>query len=111
VKGYIARAMRAGLSKEGEPSLLGGTDCGNVVLQRGVDLQRGVSTMEMDNYVGLVDIASIDVAHDPVVDDVLQHPATYDTDGVTPLTYNTFKLDRLVHDNGVVRQFIVVARP
>ena len=106
----MARAMRAGLTKEGEPSLLRGTPCGNVVLQRQVDLQRGVSTMETDNYVGLVDIASIDAAYAPKVNDLLAHPATYDTDGVTPLTYSNFKLDRLIHDNGVVRQFIVVAR-
>jgi hypothetical protein len=95
----IARAMGAGLALIGEPSLLRGAPCGAALVLRGVELQRGVATTELDNYVGLVDVATIDVRFDPKVDDLFEHPSE-----------GRFKLDRLVHDDGFIRQFIVVAR-
>jgi hypothetical protein len=97
-QGFVARAMQAGLAKIGEPSLLRGVTCGNATLNRGVELQRGTSQTEDDNYVGVHDIASINAAFDPAVGDNFDHP-----DGL-------FKLDRKVSDNGFTRQFIVVAR-
>lgn len=57
-----------------------------------------VGSTEADNYVGVYDVASIDVAFNPRTGDPFDHP-----DG-------QFTLDRLVHDNGVIRQFIVVER-
>jgi hypothetical protein len=93
---FQARAMRAGLSKVGEPSLLGGISCGNVVIERGVVLETGAPGAAGDNYVGRYDTALIDVAYNPVVGAALAHP-----DG-------NYTLDRLVGDNGVTRSFIVV---
>ncbi len=90
--------MRAGLAKIGEPSLLRGVTCGNAALNRGVELQRAVSSTEADNYVGIHDIVTIDTIYSPAVDDEFDHP-----DGA-------FRLDRMVADNGVTRQFIVVER-
>ena len=98
MKGYVARAMRAGLSKVGEPSLLRGVSCGNASLSRGVDVTRMVGSTEADNYVGVYDVASISAQYAPRKGDAFDHP-----DG-------QFTLDRLVHDNGAVRQFIVVER-
>lgn len=95
-KAYVARAMRAGLSKEGEPSLLRGVSCGNVAIQRQVEVEVGSADRAYDNYVGRFDVVLIDVQYAPKVGDLLEHP-----DG-------NFTLDRLVRDNGVTAQFIVV---
>ena len=96
MKGYVARAMKAGLAREGEPALLAGAACGNVVVQRSVQAEPGMLGRADDNYVARFDLALIDAEFDPRVGQVLVHP-----DG-------TFRLDRLVDDNGVVRRFIVV---
>lgn len=87
--------MRGGLAKVGEPSLLDGSPCGNVSLQRSVELATGSDSTAADNYVGQFDVVTIDSRFEPQVGALLQHP-----DG-------EFKLDKLVHDNGAVRQFIV----
>lgn len=62
-------------------------------------MEVGSADRSEDNYIGRFDLALIDVAYAPAVGDELQHP-----DG-------TFYLDRLVRDNGVTRQFIVVPKP
>ena len=98
MKGDTARAMRAGLSKVGEPSSLRGSPCGNAVLNRSVNVARMFPSTEADNYVGLYDVASISTEFSPTRGDHFDHP-----DGA-------FVLDRLVHDNGAIRQYIVVAR-
>lgn len=98
MKGYTARAMRAGLSKVGEPSSLRGLPCGNAVLSRSVNVARMFPSTEADNYGGLYDVASISTEFSPTRGDHFDHP-----DGA-------FVLDRLVHDNGAIRQYIVVAR-
>ncbi len=93
----MARLARLGLSVVGEPSTLSGVACGNVNLQRGVELERGLSSMAEDNYVARVDVATIDTVHAPAVGQTLVHPE------------GSFVLDRLLADNGATRQFIVVA--
>ena len=95
--GFVARAMRKGLTLAGEPSSLRGSPCGNVHLELNVDLYAGIGDNANDNHVVRYHVASIDVAYAPKVGDVLVHP-----DG-------TFKLDRMIDDHGVVRQFRVVA--
>jgi hypothetical protein len=97
--GYIARALAKGLAKLGEPSLLDGLDCGNVNLQRDVEVFAGIGDTADDNPVVRRDVVTIDCQFNPRVGQVLVHP-----DG-------TFKLDRLVQDNRYTRQFIVVAQP
>ena len=94
--GYIARALAKGLAKLGEPSLLGGVDCGNVNLQRDVIEYAGIGDTANDNPVVRQDVVSIEVQFNPQVGQVLVHP-----DG-------TFKLDRLIRDNRYTRQFVVV---
>lgn len=93
---YVARAMAKGLSLLGEPSLLNGASCGKVNLQRNVDLFAGIGDTADDNPTIRYDVASVGVPYAPKVGDLLAHP-----DG-------TFRLDRLVDDNGHVRRFIVV---
>lgn len=97
MKGYVARAMQAGLAKEGEPSLLDGVECGNVALQRDVVLETGIASMSGDEYTGVYDVVTIDSRYAPKVRQVLIHP-----DG-------SFILDRRIRDNGVTQQFIVAA--
>jgi hypothetical protein len=99
VLGYVARAMRTGRAKLGEPSFLDGVDCGNAAVLHQVRLDAGLLNMSEDNYVAHVDTALIDVVYDPHVDQILVHP-----DG-------RYKLDRLIHDNGVNRQFLIVSVP
>lgn len=88
--------MRAGLAKIGEPALLRGEPCGRVNIQHNVEVVTGNRMTEDDNFAGLFTVATLDVQYVPVVGDQLIHP-----DG-------EFKLDRLIHDNGVTRQYIVV---
>lgn len=94
--GYQARAMRRGLAKLGEASLLDGVDCGSVNLQRDTVLFAGIGDDANDNHVVRYDLAAISTEHDPHVGQTLVHP-----DG-------TFRLDRLVDDNRFVRRFILV---
>ncbi len=94
---YQARAMLRGLAKLGEPSLLAGVDCGNVALERNVDLFAGIGDTANDNHVVRYTVASIAGSYLPKVGQTLTHP-----DG-------SFVLDRLTSDNGIVRRFIVVA--
>ena len=91
--------MRIGLAREGEPSLLAGVNCGNAVIQRHVNVDKGVMGMSEDNFVASYDMALIDAKYNPRVGQVLEHP-----DG-------RWRLDRLFDDNGVTRRFIVVAAP
>lgn len=112
---YKARAMLAGLAVHGEPSLLAGTPCGPALLQRDVDLFAGIGDTANDNHVVRYDIASV-AAKPEYVDTLLGASC-----GTTPSTYNpkvgqvlthldgTYRFDRLLRDNGVVRKFIVVA--
>lgn len=106
--------MLAGLVVHGEPSLLAGTPCGHVLLQRDVDLFAGIGDTANDNHVVRFDVASM-AARPEHVDMLLGESC-----GVTPSTYSpkvgqelqhpdgTFRLDRLLRDNGFVRKFIVV---
>lgn len=96
--GYMARAVRAGLAKHGEPALLRGVSCGNAPLIRQADIYAGIGDTADDNPVVRFDITTIDVQYNPAVGDTFDHP-----DG-------DFKLDRLVVDNGYTRTFIVVPR-
>lgn len=94
--GAISRAMKAGLAKVGEPSLLRGVPAGKVSIQHGVQIVIGNRSTEDDNFVGVFTVASIDSIYAPATGDLLEHP-----DG-------NFYLDRLHHDNGAVQQFILV---
>jgi hypothetical protein len=91
--------MRAGLARTGEPSTLEGVAAGLVAVQHQVTLDAGMLSTSDDNFVARVDIALIDTQYSPRVGQVLVHP-----DG-------QYTLDRLVHDNGVTRQFIIVSTP
>lgn len=95
---YQRRAMLRGLAKLGEPSTLAGVDCGEVVLERNVDVYAGIGDTADDNPVVRYTVATVDSGVEPKVGQALDHP-----DGA-------FVLDRLVEDNGHVRRFIVVAR-
>jgi hypothetical protein len=94
--GYVARALARGLAKLGEPSVLDGLPCGNVNLQRGVELFAGIGDTANDNPVVRFDVAVIGSEFDPKVGGLLDHP-----DG-------NYRLDRLVRDNLYAREFIVV---
>ncbi len=93
--GFQARALRRGLAKLGEPSLLDGVDCGKVALERNVEVFAGINDTAYDNPTVHKTVVAIDVAYSPRVGQVLIHP-----DG-------TFVLDALHGDNGVVRRFVV----
>lgn len=107
--------MLAGLTVQGEPSLLAGTPCGHALVQRDVDLFAAIGDTANDNHVVRYDTASV-AAKPEYVDTLLGESC-----GTTPSTYNpkvgdllqhpdgTFRLDRLVADNSFVRKFIVVA--
>lgn len=99
--GYQARAMLRGLAKLGEPSLLAGVTCGNVALERNVDVEQDTEAHgTLGNFRQNVVIVKHTVAHiatsyAPRVGQSLTHP-----DGA-------FVLDRLLEDNGHTRRFIV----
>lgn len=101
--GYQARAMLRGLAKLGGPSSLAGVDCGDVAIERNVAVERiaepyaGFGSVRENISPVHHDVASIDATFNPKVGQILTHP-----DG-------TFLLDRLLDDNGVVRNFIIVA--
>jgi hypothetical protein len=111
---YKVRAMLAGLTLLGEPSSLAGVDCGHATIQRNAQLFAGIGDTADDNHVVRYIVASLaataagadillglsegtTTGYDPKVGQTLVHP-----DG-------TFKLDRLLDDNGIVRRFIVAA--
>lgn len=94
--GYQARAMLRGLAKLGEPSLLAGVTCGNVALERNVEVFAGIGSTADDNAIVRYTVASIAGSYLPRVSQTLTHP-----DGA-------FVLDRMLDDNGHVRRFIVV---
>ena len=93
--GVFARAVSKGLAILGEPSFLDGASCGNVSLQRDVELFAGIGDTAEDNPVVRYVTATIDSTFAARVGMRLQHP-----DGI-------FKLDRLVADTGYLRRFIV----
>lgn len=95
--GVFARAAERGLAKLGEPSSLDGTPCGNVALERGVQVFAGLLDQANDNTVAQHDVATVLSTFNPKVGGVLVHP-----DG-------TFKLDRKLSDNGYSMRFVVVA--
>lgn len=87
----------------GEPSALAGVDCGFVHIERNVavydDVGRAlghVGNRSDSETIVTYTIASIDAARGPKVGQTLVHS-----------TEGTFKLDRLLDDNGAVRRFIV----
>lgn len=94
--GYQARAVKRGLAKLGEASLLDGVDCGPVNLQRDVLVYAGIGDTADDNPVVRYDMAVIDTDYNPRVGQRLSHP-----DG-------EYRLDRLVEDNRFARRFIIV---
>lgn len=97
--GIFARAAERCLAKLGEASSLDGSPCGNVAIERNVEVFAGLLDQANDNSVVRADVASILSTFNPKVGSVLVHP-----DG-------TFKLDRKVSDNGFTRRFIVRAVP
>ena len=95
--GYQARAMLRGLAKLGEPSLLAGLDCGHAAIERNVDLFAGIGSTAEDNSVARFTVASVASSTGAKVGQLLEHP-----------TEGSFRLDRLVDDNTVVRRFVAV---
>lgn len=93
----FARAVRAGLAKFGEPSLLDGLPCGSVSIERSVDLFVGDPDAGNDSSVAQADVAVIDSTYAPRVGQVLTHAE------------GTYKLMRLAADNGYSRSFVIVA--
>ena len=94
--GVFARASRRILDKLGEDASLRGAPAGKVNLEHGVELNAGMLGTADDNYVLRYSIATISVEYAPRVGDTLVHP-----DG-------TFRLDRLVTDDGYLRRYVVV---
>lgn len=94
---YIADAVAAGLSVLGEPSTLNGVPCGNVNIERDLDLNAGRLDNADDASVVRRDVATILAQYSPRVGQTLVHP-----DG-------TFKLDRRLDRNGYSERFIIVA--
>lgn len=96
--GYQARAMLRGLAKLGEPSLLAGVTCGNVALERNVDVEQDTEALGKPRQNVVIvkhTVAHIASSYAPRVGQSLAHP-----DGA-------FVLDRLLEDNGHTRRFIV----
>ena len=56
----FGRAIQKGLAVLGEPSLLGGQPCGNVAVQRGVQVFAGALDQANDNHVAQADGAVIE---------------------------------------------------
>lgn len=94
--GIFARAAAAGLAKLGEPSSLGGQPCGNVNVERNVEVFASMLGNAEDNYVVRRDIATILAEFSPTVGAVLTHP-----DGV-------FSLERLLDSDGYRRRYVVL---
>lgn len=97
--GYIARAMQRGLDLHGEASTLQGTACGKVQIERSVRLDAGLPDRAEDNHVAYADVATISKQYAPRTGQTLVHP-----DG-------TFRLNRLLEDNGFNMRFVVVGLP
>lgn len=93
---FLARAVKAGLAKLGEASLLDGNDVGKVALERGVEISVGDAGRADDNFTTSADIVTIGGEYASAIGQTLVHP-----DG-------TFRLTRLVDDNGYARTFVVV---
>jgi len=97
--GIFARAAAAGLAKLGEPSLLQGVDCGNVNIERNVELFAGIFDNPDDNAVVRRDVATFLAQYAPRVGQILTHP-----DG-------RFRLDRKFDATGYTVKFVVVELP
>lgn len=95
--GAIARAMKAGLAKLGEPSLLRGADCGNAIVRRGLEPFPGLAFTADDNYASNVDVVTLDADFVPRRGDALVHP-----------TAGSFTLDRKLFDNGFIAMFTLL---
>lgn len=93
--------MLRGLAKLGEPSQLAGIDCGNVTVERNVDVvhdteaHQGFGNLRENVVTTRRTVASIASSYRPTVSQVLNHP-----DG-------RFVLDHLLEDNGAVARFVV----
>lgn len=98
--GFQARAMLKGLAKHGEPSLLAGSPCGKVAIERNVTEDAGIGDTADDNPIVRVIVATFDASYAPRVGQTLVHP-----------TEGTFRLDRLHTDSGVIRRYVVVPKP
>lgn len=98
-KGYQARAMQSALRLLGEGAFLRGVACGDVNIERNVALAPGIGDTADDNYMALYTVATLENAYAPKVGDLLVHP-----DG-------SFRLDRLVQNNGITSRYIVVPMP
>lgn len=96
----FGRAIQKGLAVLGEPSLLGGQPCGNVAVQRGVQVFAGALDQANDNHVAQADVAIIEKQFAPKVGMTLVHP-----------TEGTFLLSRLAGDDGLSRRFVVTQVP
>lgn len=110
---YQARAMLRGLAKLGEASSLAGVNCGPVCLERDVTIDAGIGDTADDNPVVRYTVASL-AAKPEHVDYLLGLPVPTTTSAYRPRVGQslvhpdgTFRLDRLLDDNGVVRRFIV----
>lgn len=110
---YQARAMLRGLAKLGEASSLSGVSCGPVAIERDVRIDAGIGDTADDNAVVRYTVASI-AAKPEHVDYLLGVPVPTTTLSYRPRVGEslvhpdgTFRLDRLLDDNGVVRRFIV----
>ena len=95
--GIIRRALQRGLAKLGGASSLRGAPCGNVHIARDVEVFASIMDQANDNHVVKAVVATIDSQYLPRVDDVLVHPEE-----------GTFRLMRLLSDNGFTRRYIVV---
>lgn len=93
--GIFARAAAAGLAKLGEPSLLDEQPCGNVNIERNVELFAGMLGNADDNHVVRKDVATILQQYSPRTGAVLAHP-----DGL-------FVLDRQIDADGYRRRYVV----
>ena len=90
-------AMLAGLAVMGKPSLLEGVACGKANIERGVRVFRASAETDYDNHTVVFDVATLAASASPRVGKILAHP-----DG-------TFRLDRLLEDNGSTRRYVVVS--
>lgn len=103
--GIFARAMKAGLSKFGEPSSLDGVVIGKVAIERGVEIFDGVNRsvnsfggqplVSDGQYVAHHDVATLPASVSPVIGQTLVHP-----DG-------TFRLTRRLSEDGCTIDFVI----
>lgn len=94
---FQARVILAGLARVGQPgSSLNGQPCGSVHIERDAGQAPGSFETVYDNHVVRLIYATIARQYPTRTGDVLVVP-----------NEGTFRLDRLVGDNGVTRRFVV----